>query len=71
MSIIPSNYDEWERCITVDCGIPLTADFVAERIEALQNDKDYGTQKFVKQWGEAHRTQTLEWFREAARKLAV
>lgn len=59
MTAIPQNYSEWEHCITIDCDIPLTLDYVTNRIEALQNDKDYHTQKFVKTWGEAHRAQTL------------
>ncbi|MEM9600930.1 MAG: hypothetical protein AAF926_07900 [Pseudomonadota bacterium] len=70
MSIVPKTYEDWERCITVDCGIPLTADYVADRIQALQDDADYHTQKFVRQWGETHRQKTLSWFQQAATKLA-
>lgn len=69
MSIIPQTYDEWEHCITVTCGIPLTADYVTQRIEALQNRRDQGTKKFIDQWGEEHHTRTLGWFREAADRL--
>lgn len=71
MSILPKTYEDWEHCITVTCGIPLTAAYVAERIDALQDDKDYHTQKFVSHWGEAHRQQTLAWFQQAAAKLAA
>lgn len=71
MAVIPKSYQEWEQCITQACGIPLTADYVAERVNALQDERDYHTQKFAKQWGEAHRQQTLNWFLQAAAKLTA
>lgn len=67
--VIPTNYAEWEHCITVECGIPLTAEFVETRIKSLQDDKDYSTQKFIARWGKAHHAKTLEWFREAQARL--
>ena len=70
MSIIPRTYEEWEYCITVKCRIPLTAEYVAERIQALQDMSDYHTQKFIDRWGEAHHARTLAWFREAEERLA-
>ncbi|MEM6486681.1 MAG: hypothetical protein AAF677_00180 [Pseudomonadota bacterium] len=70
MAIVPTTYDEWEHCITVACGIPLTQDFVVGRIAALQDANDYHTRKFIETWGEAHHAQTLEWFKEAAARLA-
>ncbi|MEM1287269.1 MAG: hypothetical protein AAGH60_02850 [Pseudomonadota bacterium] len=69
MSILPTNYEEWEHCITVKCGIPLTADYVAERIEALQDMNDYHTHRFIERWGDAHHQRTLAWFREASERL--
>ncbi|MEM6972842.1 MAG: hypothetical protein AAF577_08550 [Pseudomonadota bacterium] len=69
MALIPTTYEEWEHCITVSCGIPLTADFVATRIAALENENDYHTKRFVEVWGDGHRAQTLQWFREAATRL--
>ncbi|MEM7061401.1 MAG: hypothetical protein AAF557_27805 [Pseudomonadota bacterium] len=69
MSIVPQTYDEWEHCITVKCGIPLTSEYVSERIEALENIRNHGTKKFIDQWGEAHHKRTLEWFREAEGRL--
>jgi hypothetical protein len=69
MTTVPKTYDDWKHCITVDCGIALTAEYVAARIDALQDESDYHTQKFVKMWGEAHRARTLAWFRQAAASL--
>ncbi|AWX93881.1 hypothetical protein DPM13_14980 [Paracoccus mutanolyticus] len=34
MNHVPRTYAEWEHCITVECGIPLTAGYVAGRIPA-------------------------------------
>ncbi|MEM7060823.1 MAG: hypothetical protein AAF557_24855 [Pseudomonadota bacterium] len=68
--MIPTNYEEWEHCITVECGIPLTSEYVAERIKALESRRDHHTQKFIEQWGEAHHARTLEWFRKAEQRLA-
>ncbi|MEM9280010.1 MAG: hypothetical protein AAGA76_15695, partial [Pseudomonadota bacterium] len=66
--IIPTTYKEWEHCITVECGIPLTAEFIAERIQELQNTKDYKTKRFIDYWGKAHYGQTLAWFHEAEKR---
>ncbi|MCB5412378.1 hypothetical protein [Pseudogemmobacter faecipullorum] len=70
MSYVPQNYDEWEHCITVKCGIPLTADYVAQRIVALEDGRDFHTEKFIARWGAAHHARTLQWFREAQSRLA-
>ncbi|MEM9846097.1 MAG: hypothetical protein AAF965_14950 [Pseudomonadota bacterium] len=69
MPVIPTTYQEWEHCITVECGIPLTVTYVAERITALQNRDDHHTQRFLELYGEAHLSRTLAWFREAQAKL--
>lgn len=70
MNSVPQSYEEWEHCITVKCGIPLTPDYVAGRIAALENGRDFQTEKFITRWGAAHHARTLEWFREAQSRLA-
>lgn len=69
MTGIPRTYEEWEHCITVKCGIPLTADFVAGRIEALEDEGNFRTQKFIDDWGRDHHARTLDWFRVAAVRI--
>ncbi|MDD1651166.1 MAG: hypothetical protein LUO80_12375 [Methylococcaceae bacterium] len=32
---MPTHYTGWRECITVHCGIPLTPDYVAERLKIL------------------------------------
>ncbi|MEM9341697.1 MAG: hypothetical protein AAGA87_01500 [Pseudomonadota bacterium] len=70
MPAIPQTYADWEHCITVECGIPLTLDYVAERIQSLENADDFNTQRFIERWGSAHHAKTLTWFREAEAKLS-
>jgi len=65
----PKTYEEWKHCITIDCGIHLTQKFVKERIEALNDVKDFHTQKFIESWGMDHHAQTLVWFHRASEEL--
>jgi len=60
--VLPQNYEEWRRCITVDCGIELTPDYISQRLSALNNKKDHHTQKFIKLYGEAHLQSVIGWF---------
>lgn len=34
--MIPKTYQQWYRCITEECGIPLTQAFIASRLAVLQ-----------------------------------
>lgn len=70
MNHIPQTFEEWRHCITVQCGIPLTPDYVAARIAALEDRDDFQTGKFIARWGAAHHARTLGWFREAQAGLA-
>ena len=64
-SIIPETYEEWRHCIIVECGLELTPQYISERISALQNNRDYHTQQFVKRYGKQHLQQVLSWFMQA------
>lgn len=70
MSFVPDTYEAWKHCITVKCGIPLTADYVQERLNALANNTDHTTQRFIERWGAAHHQRTMVWFDMAAKELA-
>lgn len=67
--LIPRTYDEWKHCITVSCGIPLTLEFVEQRLRALSNPKDFTTQKYRQVWGDAQLEQVRIWFQTAQREL--
>ncbi|MEM9348812.1 MAG: hypothetical protein AAGA47_01010 [Pseudomonadota bacterium] len=71
MSFVPNSYEEWKHCITVKCDIPLTPEYVEERIAALSDEGDYHTQKFVKRWGAMHHARTLAWFQQAKEELST
>lgn len=64
-SPLPETYDQWRHCIEVTCGIPLTPAFIAARLEALADDHDPHTRRFVEQWGDAHRRRVLGWLETA------
>ena len=68
--VIPYSYATWRHCINVECGIPLTAEFVQKRLDILSNPKEYETQRFVECYGVTHLQNVLSWFGEAARQNA-
>ncbi|MEM6277541.1 MAG: hypothetical protein AAF714_11390 [Pseudomonadota bacterium] len=70
MSFVPETYKDWKICIVEKCGIPLTPDYVEERLAALSDDGDYQTQKFIERWGARHHARTMEWFERAKAELA-
>lgn len=69
MSFVPNTYDAWKHCITVECGIPLTPEYVQERLHALADTSDHNTQRFIDRWGAAHHRRTVAWFEMAAKEL--
>jgi len=64
-SPVPETYAAWRHCIEVDCGVALTPAFVTARLEALADQRDPHTRRFVAQWGEAHRQRVLGWLETA------
>ena len=69
MSFLPKNYEAWRHCIEVKCNISLTQPFVAERLDALKDQKQLNTQKFINRWGDTYHAQTVAWFEQAAKEL--
>jgi hypothetical protein len=66
---IPQNYEEWHHCITVECGLALTPEFIDERIASMEDAKDFKTKQFVELYGPQHHQQVLAWFHQAKKKL--
>ena len=60
-------YDEWRDAMTNRCGLPLTATYCDERIQALQNGRDASTKDFVKLYGSAYLDRVVSWFERARR----
>ena len=67
---IPKTYDQWRHCITVDCGIPLTANFVTERLAVWRDEHAKETRRFRKLYGDDHWRAVLGWFEQAERELS-
>ncbi len=67
--MIPRTYEEWRSCITEKCGIPLTPDYIAERLRALRDPNDKMTVRFRELYGESQLAQTIAWFERAQREL--
>lgn len=65
-----ASYDDWKHCITLECGIPLTQDYIERRIAALNDPKDHHTRKFVSAYGKSHLAKVIGWF-ETAKKEAL
>ena len=61
-SAIPQNFQEWHHCITVECGLALTPDYIESRIASLKNEKDHYTQQFIKLYGREYLLTVLSWF---------
>ncbi len=69
MVLTLETYDDWKHCITVHCRIPLTLAYVEQRLAALRDPSEYGTQRFIEIWGEAHLARVIGWFEQAEREL--
>ncbi|MBD3894909.1 hypothetical protein IEI94_03460 [Halomonas sp. ML-15] len=70
VDLIPNSYDEWRYCITEICGISLTESYIRKRINALNDQQDFMTARFIELYGEAHHQQTLAWFEQALGEVA-
>jgi len=65
---IPGNYEQWRYCIEHWCGIPLTAEFIEQRLQALNNPKDHHTQRLRECYGENHLQALIGWFEQAGKQ---
>lgn len=61
----PRTYDQWRRCITIDCGIDLTEAFIEGRLRALGDPADSHTAQFVELYGDSYLDQVIAWFERA------
>jgi len=68
--MIPSTYADWRHCIERDCGIPLTAAFIAARVADLRDPHSHHTQQFLRLYGPEHQARVLAWFAQAAEDVS-
>lgn len=66
--MIPRTYTQWRHCITIECGIPLSADFIAQRLAVWRNPGLEETQRFRRLYGDAHWQAVQHWLVQAAQE---
>ena len=69
-SPFPQNFEEWKYCITVECGIPLSASFITQRLSVWRNESHEETRRFRQRFGDNYWRSVIGWFAEAERQLA-
>jgi hypothetical protein len=68
---IPQTYAQWRHCIEVECGIPLTAAFIRDRLDELGDEGAEESQRFRRLYGDAHWRRVLGWFARSAQEIAA
>lgn len=69
-SPFPENYEQWHHCITVECGIPLSAEFIQKRLSVWRNEELQETIRFRNLFGDAHWRAVISWFEQAEQQFA-
>lgn len=59
--MVPQNFEQWEHCITVGCGIALTPQFAINRLEIYNQPTHRETQQFARLYGPEHLTRIVSW----------
>jgi hypothetical protein len=67
--VIPQTYEQWQHCITVECGIPLTRAFAEERLAVWANPGAEEARRFEQLYGAAHRERVRQWFAQSLTQL--
>ena len=65
VNFLPHTYAEWRHCITVKCGLRLTRPYIEGRLEALRNNSDEHTQRFIALYGHDYHERVVNWFYKA------
>lgn len=68
-SPFPQNYVEWQHCITVECGISLSSEFVTGRLAVWRDPDNEESRRFRKQYGDDYWRAMVTWFEQADREL--
>lgn len=69
--MFPQTYEEWRKCITVKCGIPLTLDYMRTRIDALKHADSADNKRFRELYGEGHWHRVTAWFELALKESSA
>lgn len=69
MIMIPKTYQQWHQCITKECGIPITQEFISLRLAVLEDRNHQETQRFASLYGQSHLDNVIHWFKKAREGL--
>jgi len=69
--VIPQTYADWRYCITVQCGLALSPDYIQARIQALSAAESEDSLRFRRLYGDSHWQNVLAWFRQAQAELPL
>lgn len=69
--MIPETYQQWYHCITVECGIPMTREYVTRRLQVLRDTASEETARFQRLYGKAHWRFVVDCFERAGREVAT
>lgn len=62
--MIPQTFEEWRYCIVHDCGIKLTKEFAAQRLEVYTDTNNTETKKFISLYGDQHLQNIVQWLKQ-------
>ena len=67
--IFPKHYESWKSCITQKCKIPLTEEFIKNRISILADEDSIERSKFIELYG-LHWTNTvISYFKQSLNNI--
>ena len=65
----PENYQQWRHCITEECGIPLTSEFVEQRLRVWRDESSQETKRYRKLYGDQYWKFMISCFERASKEL--
>lgn len=68
--MIPKTYPQWYQCITKECGIPVTREFISNRLAVFEDPRNQETRRFVSLYGQPHLDNIIRWFKKAGEELS-
>ena len=69
-SPFPQNFNEWKYCITVECGIELSASFITQRLLVWRDENHEETQRFRQRFGDNYWRSVIGCFTQAEKEFS-
>ncbi|QEM90995.1 hypothetical protein FEI17_10265 [Kosakonia radicincitans] len=68
--MIPKTYQQWYKCITKECDIPVTQAFISHRLAVFEDPKSQETRRFASLYGQPHLDNIIGWLKKAKEELS-